>query len=269
MSSHVIIIPAYEPSQGLVTLARELRDMADCAIVVVDDGSGPAFSSVFEEVSRTPGVIVVRNAVNLGKGAALKNGFNHALLAFPEITSFVTADADGQHLPGDILAVAQASSPDALVLGARAFNLSVPLRSKIGNTVSRYAYRLLTGLICQDTQTGLRSIPRRLAEICASISRTVMNSRPSSSSRRRTPDSSFREVPIRTIYIDENSASHFNPVMDPFRIYFVLLRYAVSSIATALTDFLVSLHPDGQRHVGVQRQHVGTGGCAVDCNSCC
>jgi GtrA-like protein len=49
----------------------------------------------------------------------------------------------------------------------------------------------------------------------------------------------FGEVSIKTVYIDNNSGSHFNPVLDSFRIYFVLLRYALSSIATALSDLLV------------------------------
>ena len=55
----------------------------------------------------------------------------------------------------------------------------------------------------------------------------------------RTGNFKFREVPIRTVYIDDNRGSHFNPILDSFRIYFVLLRYGLSSIATALTDFVV------------------------------
>src|ERR1700686_5477599 len=114
MPASVIVIPAYKPGQGLVALARDLQSGSDCAVVVVDDGSGSTFSDLFKEVSRIPGVTVIRNAVNLGKGAALKNGFNYALLAFSEIQSFVTADADGQHLPSDILAVANASAADEI-----------------------------------------------------------------------------------------------------------------------------------------------------------
>jgi glycosyltransferase involved in cell wall biosynthesis len=237
--TYVVVIPAYKPDRGLVALTRDLRRGGECAIIVIDDGSGSLFSDLFKDISGIPGVSVISNAVNLGKGAALKNGFNHALLAFPEIQSLVTADADGQHLSSDILAVANASSPDSIVLGARAFKADVPLRSKLGNIVSKYVYRLLTGLYLQDTQTGLRSVPRRLAEICLSIQSNRYEFETEQIIAAKNAGFKFKEVPIQTVYVDDNSASHFNPILDSFRIYFVLLRYAFSSIATALTDFLV------------------------------
>ena len=51
----------------------------------------------------------------------------------------------------------------------RDFRHDVPLRSKIGNVISRYVYRFLIGLKLSDTQTGLRGIPRRLAEFSLRI----------------------------------------------------------------------------------------------------
>ena len=52
------------------------------------------------------GTVVLSNAVNLGKGAALKHGMNHILVNHPDCIGVVTADADGQHAVGDILKVA-------------------------------------------------------------------------------------------------------------------------------------------------------------------
>lgn len=247
MSDSVIVIPAYQPSRGLFDLVGDLRSRSEFPVIVIDDGSGAGFADLFREVAAIPAVTVVRNAVNLGKGAALKNGFNQALLAFPESRFLITADADGQHLPDDILAVANAASADALVLGARDFKSDVPLRSKFGNLVSRYVYRLLTGLYLTDTQTGLRSIPRRLAELCLSIRSNRYEFETEQIIAARGAGFEFREVPIRTVYIDANRGSHFNPILDSFRIYFVLLRYAFSSIATALADFIVfyALTADG------------------------
>ena len=45
------------------------------------------------------------------------------------------------------------------------------------------------------------------------------------------------ETPIATIYIDGNRSSHFNPVRDSMRIYFVLLRFYASSLISAGLDF--------------------------------
>ena len=47
------------------------------------------------------------------------------------------------------------------------------------------------------------------------------------------------EQPIRTIYLDGNASSHFNPLLDSMRIYFVLLRFAMISMFTAVMDNLL------------------------------
>ncbi|MCG8376906.1 MAG: hypothetical protein MI702_10535, partial [Chlorobiales bacterium] len=52
------------------------------------------------------------------------------------------ADADGQHHPDDIAKVAKAleARPDNLILGARQFGGKVPLRSRIGNQITRLVF---------------------------------------------------------------------------------------------------------------------------------
>jgi hypothetical protein len=47
------------------------------------------------------------------------------------------------------------------------------------------------------------------------------------------------EVPIRTIYEAGNKSSHFNPIVDSMKIYFVLLRFGSVSLLTALLDNIV------------------------------
>ena len=103
---YAVLIPAYRPSAGLIDLVRDLAGRGMPAIVVVDDGSGAEFRGIFDQVAQLPSVQVLRHAVNLGKGAALKTGINHALCEFPELRGVVTADADGQHHPEDIERVA-------------------------------------------------------------------------------------------------------------------------------------------------------------------
>ena len=48
---------------------------------------------------------------------------------------------------------------------------------------------------------------------------------------------SIKEVPIETVYIDDNSGSHFNPVKDAVKIYGEILRFTLSSIAAFATDY--------------------------------
>src|SRR5262249_16736655 len=88
-----VLIPAYRPDCALPRLVEQLSADGYRAIVVVDDGSGPDYAALFAELDRAT---VLRHAVNLGKGAALKTGFNHILCDYPDAAGVVTADADGQ-----------------------------------------------------------------------------------------------------------------------------------------------------------------------------
>src|SRR5205823_1620722 len=135
MTDIAIVIPAFQPEGPLADLVGALLNAGCQAIVVVNDGSGREFAARFEALTASPYVHVVHHAVNLGKGAALKTGMNYALVHFPDARGVVTADADGQHRPDDILRVAAKlqANPGALVMGVRAFAGEVPLRSRLGN----------------------------------------------------------------------------------------------------------------------------------------
>jgi len=241
MSNVVFLIPSYQPTPLFCNLLAEIRASDSAPIIVVDDGSGPAYSELFQRAAEVPSVAILRNAVNLGKGAALKHGMNHVLVDYPDCIGVITADADGQHAVSDVLKVAnelRLGSTD-VIFGTRDFGRDVPFRSKLGNVVSRYFYHFLIGINLSDTQTGLRGIPRRLMELSLSIRSNRYEFETEQIITAKTTSFKFRELPIQTVYIDHNSSSHFNPILDSFRIYFVLLRYALSSIATALADFFV------------------------------
>src|ERR1700733_4114112 len=81
----IILFPAYKPSFGLADLVCQLaNDDRVGAVVVVNDGSGPAYQSEFELVEAIKKTHVLAHVVNLGKGAALKTGLNYAACQFPE-----------------------------------------------------------------------------------------------------------------------------------------------------------------------------------------
>lgn len=48
-----------------------------------------------------------------------------------------------------------------------------------------------------------------------------------------------KEVSIGTVYLDGNRSSHFNPLVDSMRIYFVLTRFFLASLISAAIDFIV------------------------------
>src|SRR5207253_3191107 len=47
------------------------------------------------------------------------------------------------------------------------------------------------------------------------------------------------QIPIRTIYEPGNRSSHFNPLIDSMKIYFVLARFSSVSLMSAVLDNLV------------------------------
>jgi len=235
------VIPAYRPSDGLADLVRTLSERAAPAIVIVDDGSGPEYRDVFSRAAAFPNVQLLRHAVNLGKGAALKTAFNHVLCTFPALAGIVTADADGQHHPDDIQRVADRlmAQPESLILGSRSFDRDVPLRSRVGNVATRGIMHGLLGQKLTDTQTGLRGIPASFLPKLMRLESTGYEFELEMLIAAHKLSISIVEVPIRTIYEAGNKSSHFNPIIDSMKIYFVLLRFGSVSVMSGLLDSLV------------------------------
>jgi glycosyltransferase involved in cell wall biosynthesis len=234
----VCIIPAYNPSFELPKLAHDLRALGLTHVVVVNDGSSPETGSAFRDLPADPGLHLLHHATNLGKGAALKTGLNYAYCQFPHARVFVTADADGQHTPADIVRVVQEGllHPDALVLGVRSLRSGVPLRSRVGNQVTRKLVHWLMGSKLTDTQTGLRAIPRSLVPVLLRIPATGYEFELDMLVAAKHAGIPLRELPIQTIYLDGNRSSHFNPLLDSMKIYFVLLRFSAVAVVTAIID---------------------------------
>ena len=233
-----VIIPAWQPDERLGLLVDELLQSEIALIVILDDGSMPPVGNWIAEQSR---VWVLRHGTNLGKGRALKTAMNYVLVERPELIGVVTADADGQHLAEDVLRVAAtlARSPEKAVIGVRGFVEDVPLRSWLGNAATRYVFWFLARRKVSDTQSGLRGFPMatipELLPLQGERYEYEMNVL-AHLCRKNTPPI---EVPIRTVYLEQNRSSHFNPVRDSMRIYFVLLRFYASSLTSAAIDFAV------------------------------
>ena len=236
-SGAVVLIPAYKPDERLIDLTRELKEK-QLDVLLVDDGGGKTYAHIFD-ACRELGAEVAVHAVNMGKGRALKTGINAALLRWPDMTGIVTADADGQHTPKDILRLIDAldEHPDKLVLGSREFTGDVPFKSRWGNKITRAVYALASGVHVGDTQTGLRALPRASLEDMARIDGERYEYEMNVLLKLRDMNLGVFEVPIETIYINDNAGSHFNPVRDAIKIYMVIFKYLFSAIASFVIDY--------------------------------
>lgn len=236
-----VLIPAYNPSQQLVTLVQELSCCEFLSIVIVNDGSKSTCNHFFKKVASISKTKILHHAVNLGKGAALKTGLNYIYCRFPDLIGAVTIDADGQHLVEDALNVARdlQDNPDALITGVRVFAKGVPLRSMFGNILTKKLFRFLVGQKLNDTQCGLRGIPREFIPKLLKIESTGYEFELDMLLACKYSNRRVVEREISTIYIADNQSSHFNPLLDSMKIYYVLFRFSFTSLLTALIDYTV------------------------------
>lgn len=236
MRDITVIIPAYKPDERMVALIKELAD--EFPIVVVDDGGGEEFAHLFED-ARNAGAYVLTHEVNKGKGMALKTAYRYVRENGMGIGA-ITADADGQHTKKDIEAVADAmeANPDTLVIGGRDFS-DMPPRSKFGNTVTRIVFRLATGVKINDTQTGLRGIPACSFDDMIEVEGERYEYEINVLLSIKKWNLKYMEIPIETVYIDDNSSSHFNPVRDGLKVFGRVIKFAMSSLICTGIDYLL------------------------------
>ncbi len=229
----IALIPSLEPDSRLARLVAKLR-AAGAEVLVVDDGSGPAYAERFREATAA-GATVIGYADNRGKGHALREGLRWCQANRPgEVVA--CADSDGQHAVGDILAAAReaGSNPGALVLGARttygavAKARGVPIKSRVGGRTSALFFRLASGVSVRDTQTGLRAFSPELVPFLLGVEGDRFEYELNALLAAADAGVEIREIPIETIYTNANAGTHFRPLADSARVMRPLLAFGLS-----------------------------------------
>jgi len=237
-----ILIPAYNPDNRLLQLVKDLIQARFSRIIIVNDGSNQECNDIFKILSSYKECLVIKHAINLGKGRALKTGFNYFLNHASDSIGVITVDADGQHAVEDIIKVRTQllKQPKNLVLGVRDFSATnIPFRSKFGNILTRKIFTFAGGLKITDTQTGLRGIPVHFLRQLMNVSGERFEYELNMLLKCKPYNIRISEVNIQTIYIEDNKSSHFNPIVDSIKIYSVFLTYTLSSILSFGLDILL------------------------------
>jgi len=233
----VIIIPAYEPDEKLIKLVGELKENCDWKILIVDDGSGERYDWIFESVDNL-GAVVVRYKKNKGKGGALKIAFK-IVSNWDDAEEIVIADCDGQHLPEDIMKIMNKvkGNKSKIILGARHFTGKVPFRSIFGNKLTSMVFLLAKGKKITDTQTGLRGFSKDIIPWLCEVQGERFEYEMNMLLEAEENGYGITEVPINTVYLEDNKSSHFNPLKDSIKIYLPFFKFGMSSVLSALLDF--------------------------------
>ncbi len=218
-TTHLVLIPSYNPGRKVLATVRAARAQWTPVWVVVDGSTDGSADWLTEEAANDPGLRVLVMSENQGKGSAVLHGITVA--AQQGFTHALTMDSDGQHpetLIPDFMAASQAE-PEAMVLGKPVFGPEAPLVRVLGRKLSNGWANLETlGVGIGDSLYGFRVYP------IAPLMRVMHGTR----FMRRfdfDPEAVVRlswagvrpiniDAPVRYFTPEEGGVSHFNYLRD-------------------------------------------------------
>jgi dolichyl-phosphate beta-glucosyltransferase len=164
-----IVVPAYNEAARIGPTLDRLRSYAQSSpysveLIMVDDGSTDETLSVIREAAaRLPGLRVLCNDRNRGKGFSVRRG---VLAARGRFVLFTDADLSAPIEETDKLLAALTSEGADAAVGSRALareliGVRQPWFRVLAGRVFNIVARVLTGLAIRDTQCGLKLFRRR------------------------------------------------------------------------------------------------------------
>lgn len=114
----------------------------------------------------------------------------------------------------------------------------MPLRSRVGNALTRVAFHLLSRTKVADTQTGLRAFGFSQLTYLLETEGSGYDYEMNVLLHCKRHGIPLVEVPIQTVYLDEhNSASHFHSLRDSWKVLKMLLKFASVSLISFALDY--------------------------------
>ncbi len=151
-----VIIPTYNNASTIATVINDVAAFTH-DIIVVNDGSTDGTKKILLGFDFLQ---LLSYDTNVGKGWALRKGFELALTKGFEFT--ITIDSDGQHYAKDLPAFLDKleKEKNAIIIGERNLKQeNVPNKSSFGNKFSNFWFKVETGITLEDTQSGYRLYP--------------------------------------------------------------------------------------------------------------
>lgn len=248
LKNSVLVIPALNPDEKLLELVADTHESFK-HIIIVNDGSREDLLWVFDTLkSSYTNLTVLVHEENKGKGVALKTAFSYYIndaKCFEGASGIVTADADGQHAPADMIKMGEIiaqSGSNTFYIGVRDLKSEVvPKRSRIGNSISAWAFKLLYGVNLNDTQSGLRGFSNDVIERLIPVKGQRFEYETNMLICLKRAGIAINQLPIETRYFPSHR-SFYKTFSDSMKVFACLMRglggYLISSAASAVTDVL-------------------------------
>lgn len=236
--NYIVLIPAYNPCEKMVSFLKILKK-SNIDVIIVNDGSKAECEKYFD-FARSLGYHVLAHSENRGKGCALKTGFSYIIETKSDVDYVITADCDGQYDIESIQTVAKAgeeSGNESIILGLRFCdkNLKHHVKANMGTAFTRVAFRLATGLKVRDTRTGLRAIPQSLFRKMCRLKGERYEYDMNMLLKLNDWGVPFKEVPVKSAY--NNNTSYYAPFKDSIRILSQILIFSLSSFVSFAMDY--------------------------------
>jgi len=216
-----VIVPAYQAGRTIGEVIESLDELGfpRCNIIVVDDGS----SDKTYEVAKASGVTVLQHQKNLGKGAALDTGYQHAIRV--KLDAVVTLDADKQHLGREIfsfLGFYAQQHPDLLLGNRMNETKDMPFIRWLTNEITSLVVSLLINRRVPDSQCGFRLLATRMLQ---HVKTRTVHYEAESELIIRAGWLGFKidSIPIATVYT--GGQSYINPLVDTLRFTAMALKH--------------------------------------------
>jgi glycosyltransferase involved in cell wall biosynthesis len=214
-----VVIPAYNVER---TIAGVIKDLIKYGfkrgnIIVVNDGSNDCTLDMIKD----QGVTLLHHEINMGKGAALKDGF--AAAGVLNLKKVFVIDADAQHRVSDTEEFLKLNGSYDMVIGERTGILSkMPLHRQLSNKTVNLVVSLLSGVRTADVQCGFRFLDLKIFD---NVRLKTNNYQTESEMVIKAARNRYRIgfVPITTIY--GNEKSHIRGLIDTMRFVNMAVRF--------------------------------------------
>ena len=156
----LVIVPTYNERENLPDLVRQLLDIPNLRILVVDDGSPDGTGAVADAIAvrNSERVSVMHRTGRRGLGRAYLDGIREALKTDADV--ICQMDADLSHQPVDLVAMLTAAKQSDLVIGSRYVPggriVNWPLRRRVLSAGANRYVRLISSFAVRDCTSGFR-----------------------------------------------------------------------------------------------------------------